>query len=502
MVFGLGLACAFAMAPAFWWPVFLLCQSAFYIFYAGTKTAKGAAAFGFFYALGFHLHGLFWVGNALLVEGNEFAWVWPLSVIGLPVLLSFFSAAFTGLSRRLTNPLYLSGVLLFTALTALCEWARGTLFTGFPWNLAGYTWGDMLPVLQITNLVGIYGLSLFTLLWFTLPGWIFVSPGSKRTKLIPAVILVLSFCAVYVYGAARLHLNPPQHDQNTSIRVVQPNILQEYKWNPALVGQHFAEMINLSQPYKNAARDEEHQTYIIWPETAIPPILLDNAQAGAAIHDTLSAFPHEAYLITGALRREGTAEEKPRYFNSIIVLNAHQEGIALYDKTKLVPFGEFIPFQSLIPIRPVVQFNGFTRGDGAVTLPLGQGFSIAPMVCYEVIFPGMARGGEQRPTLLVSVTNDAWYGDSAGPQQHFIQSTVRAIEQGVPMARSANTGISGIVDAYGRILARAEFHSRTALTAPLPLSTPSPTLYRFTGDWFFFLFIVLMSAASFYIRRL
>lgn len=455
---------------------------------------------GFLFSLGYHVHGLLWVGNALLVEGNSFRWVWPLSVIGLPCLLSLFSAGFTALARKFSDPAKLTGVLFFAVMLALSEWVRGHIFSGFPWNLYGHTWTASLPMLQIVNLFGMYALTLFTVIWMAFPGYLIISRLSINTKAILTFLLLASVTGVYLYGSMRLNANQTVYDMDTSIRVVQPNIRQDLKWKPELMAEHFMELLSLSEPYSNASKEENHKTYIVWPETAMPPQVLDSVDAGRAVQATLAAFPHEAYLLTGALRVV-YENDKKAYYNSLLAMNAHQEGLAIYDKSRLVPFGEFIPFQKFIPIRPVVQFNGFMAGTGTQTIEMPSGQGITPLICYEVIFPGMARGGEKRPDMIVNITNDAWYGDSAGPYQHFMQVIIRAVEYGVPVVRSANTGISGIIDPYGRILAQTGLFQKSALTNPLPVKTQERTLYGRTQDLLFFLLCILMIVINQHVRK-
>lgn len=500
-VFVAGIISALAMAPTFYWPFLLVGFSAFYIFYAGTKSWKGAALLGFAFSLGYHVHGLLWVGNALLVDGNTFRWVWPLSVIGLPCLLSVFSALFAGLSRKFSEPSRLSGFLFLTMMLALSEWTRGHIFSGFPWNLYGHAWISNLPMLQIVNVIGMYSLTLVTIIWMAFPGYLLVSNRSINTKAMMSFLVLASILGVYLYGSLRLNGHPTRYDMDTSIRVVQPNIRQDLKWKPELMGPHFMELLSLSKPYNNASKDADHKTYIVWPETAMPPQVLDSIDAGQAIQSTLASFPHDAYLLSGALRIEASADGKRSYFNSLLVLDDAQEGLAIYDKSHLVPFGEYIPLQRFIPLQPVVKFNGFVAGDGSQTIMMPSGQGITPLICYEVIFPGMAKGGQQRADMIVNITNDAWYGLSAGPHQHFMQTIVRAVEFGLPVIRAANTGISGIIDPYGRVLARTDLFQKSALTNPLPQKTDNKTLYARVGDAPLLLYAGLLILLFFFAKR-
>ena len=496
-----GLISALGMAPTFYWPLMIAGLSVFYAVYARTETVRTAALYGFLFAFGYHLLGLWWIGNALLVEGNEFAWVWPLSVIGLPTLLGLFSAVFTALARKFSNPLSLSGFAALVVMLALGEWVRGHLFTGFPWNVYGQNWTSVLPILQAVSVIGMYGLSLLTLFWFCAPGFLFVSRLSGRRKAILGAVVAVSFLAVYGFGALRLNANPTQYSPDTSVRVVQPNVTQALKWKPDMLWDHFQSLISLSQPYPNSSTGKDHKTYIIWPETSVPPALLNRPELHTTIQDTLTAFPHDTYLMLGTLRFEMDESEKRRYYNSLFVIDKNDDVVAHYDKSHLVPFGEYIPFQNLLPLTPVTQFNGFAHGPGSQTITLPNRDKFTPLICYEIIFPFMAKGGAERSDFIVTITNDGWYGESAGPYQHFNQAIIRATEQGIPVVRAANTGVSGVIDAYGRIVTKTSLVQKTAQTTPLPLPSGKITLYSKTDDWIFLVFVFISIIALFLIHK-
>lgn len=488
----LGIISALGMPPTYYWWALLIGLSVFYIFYAGTGTARMAALLGFFYSIGYFTTGLFWVGNALLVEGNSYRWVWPISVIGLPTILSLFYALALGVCRKFSNPLTVQGLLLFIVAMTVAEWGRGHLFSGFPWNMVSHTWVHYLSILQLVGLGGASFLSFLTFFWFVLPGWGFVSSSSVRLKIFLTLLLVLSFSASYVYGAFRLSADKGAVNSDITVRIVQPNIPQHLKWKAELQDEHFNTLIGLSDPYRSSVSDGKHKTYIIWPETAISPPILRSPAAGDIIQKTLASFPHDAFLITGALRTTNAEDGTELYHNSLLVLDGDKNGLAIYDKTKLVPFGEYIPFQKYIPIKPVAEFSGFAPGSGAQTIPLSEDFSISPLICYEVIFADRARGGDKRPDLIVNITNDAWYGDSAGPRQHLAQSIIRAVENGTPLARSANTGISALISPYGHILQQADIGQKAALSQYLPLPSPEAPLYRKWNDWPLLAFICIL----------
>lgn len=483
-----GIVGSYALPPYGLWPLMFLSLSAFYVLYARTETPRRAAATGFFYALGYFTAGLWWIGNALLVEGNEFWWVWPLAVIGLPVLLSFFTAVYTGMAFCLSSGKTLPGFFAWVGAIALSEWVRGHIFTGFPWNLFGYVWAGTLPLAQMAALLGAYGLTLLTLMWAATPGFLWAYTSSLTRKSYMAAGMAVTLLAALTYGHVRLKQNPTAFNDAVHVRIVQPNIGQDLKWDAGRAVQHFEKHLRLSQPQKPADRT----TVLVWPETAIPSVFLRTPAARENIQRLLASFGAPAFLISGILDRR-IAEDGPLYYNGIAVFDARGGMTPVYSKTHLVPFGEYIPFQKYIPIKPVVAFSGFEKGPGTLTVTQDGIPAFSPLVCYEIIFPGKATARRPiDPMWIVNVTNDAWYGDSAGPHQHFAHSIFRAIEEGVPVVRSANTGISGMTDSYGRVIAKSKIGTEDVLNFPLPIPASSPPVFARTGD-FFFLILAMCS---------
>ncbi|MFA5592189.1 MAG: apolipoprotein N-acyltransferase [Micavibrio sp.] len=471
-----GIISAFAMPPAAQIPALFIGLSALYALFTRTQNGPQAFAAGFFFGLGYFVTGLWWIGNALLVEGNEFAWVWPISVIGLPTLLSLFTGTFLAIARMSANPKSLGGFLAFAFFLTLSEWTRGTAFTGFPWNLYGYVWIDYLPMAQSAFLFGAYGLTLVTILWAASPAFLLCASSSIPRKLGVFAFTILTIAGLYAWGQMRLDQNPTRFDESTAILAVQPNIPQNMKWDPDAVQENFEKTLRLSSADASGAvyPAGAENLFIVWPETAISPAVYyreENIRALQAMLGGYDALAVEPYLVSGILRRlDGDNPADIRYGNSVGFFNAQAKALAFYNKTHLVPFGEFIPFQQWIPLKPVVAFKGFEPGDGAVTIGHQSLPAFSPLICYEVIFPDAVTAKDgSRPRWLVNVTNDGWYGDSAGPHQHFAQSRLRAIEEGLPLIRSANTGISGIIDPYGRIIAKADIFTAAAIASPLPL---------------------------------
>lgn len=484
-----GLTAAFSMPPAGLWPCLLIGVSV--VFYQWFHAARYRAAFfhGYLFGIGYFTTGLWWIGNALLIEGNEFWWVWPISVIGLPALLSFFTGLSLAIAKIFFHQARLSTWIGFAALLTLSEMVRGTIMTGFPWNLYGYAWSRVPEMLQSASLFGSYTLTFLTLLLAAAPAFLWLARLDRVRRTAGAALAIVLTLSLYGYGAWRLSHETTYND-NVVVRVVQANIEQSMKWDASLIVPHFEKHLDLS-----AKAPIEQDLFILWPETAIPPMLLDNEIARDKIEALLtSQSTGNAYLLTGALVHKAD-ETGERYYNALLAFDKRAEVRAAYAKTRLVPFGEFIPFQQWIPLRPVVQFQGFERGDGPNSYQIDNMPAFSPLVCYEIIFPGRVVDKDDRPALLAAVTNDGWYGDSAGPHQHFFQVTVRAIEEGLPAIRSANTGISGIIDPYGRIVAQSDLFAETAIDAMLPAALPPPPFAR-TGNGIWLLALLTIVSLS------
>ncbi len=487
-----GWIAAFAMPPAGLWPCIVIGFSLFFYQWFHTTSYKAAFGTGFLFGIGYFTTGLWWIGNALLIEGNEFWWVWPISVIGLPTLLSLFTGLFSAIAKIFFKHPRLSTWIGFAAMITASEWIRGTIMTGFPWNLYGYAWNKSLAMMQSASLFGSYILTFITVLIAIAPALIWLARADKRRAMAIGTTTIMMLAAMYGFGAWRLS-QPVAMNEDVIVRVVQANIHQTLKWDANQIIPNFEKHLAVS------SKDRIPQKlFILWPETAIPPVLLDNDAARDRIETMLSRQSEKAaYLLSGVLVHRND-EKGERYYNAMLTFDENADIRSSYAKTHLVPFGEFIPFQEWIPIRPVVQFQGFEAGDGPVTSRVDDMPAFSPLVCYEIIFPGFAVDEKDRPDFIAAVTNDGWYGDSAGPRQHFFQVTVRAIEEGLPAARSANTGISGMIDPYGRILVKSELFVESALDHTLPVALPPP-LFAKTGNGLWLLAFVAITLGT--IRR-
>lgn len=472
LIFLAGAFSALAMAPTNFWPALFVGLSGLYLSLYKTKTPANAALTGFMFSLGYFGFSLIWVGNALLIEDNPYAWAWPLAVVGLPALLSLFTAigcyVYKVLYKDTNN---FTSYVAFATFLFISEYARGHLLTGFPWNLYGYTWIDILPIAQLASLSSIYFLTLVTIFWASAPAFLLASHYSKSTKAFITIILISSVALSYTYGAKRIHDNPAQYHDEYEIIIIQPNIAQSEKWKPENIAKNFINQIELSKYQASETQSKALAHYIIWPETAISQNIIDTPWAITTIRNMLRGYSGKAYLITGALRYD---REQDAYFNSVITFNNNAEIIHTYNKSHLVPFGEYIPFENIFDIAPIVGFSGFKQGSGQVTLAMPEGIKFSPLICYEIIFPNKSiENTSSRPDMILNLTNDGWYGDSPGPYQHLVQSQFRAIETGIPVLRSANTGISTIISPLGKSLVIKTILQKGTILSNLPYAITS-----------------------------
>lgn len=489
---------SFIQAPYNLWPLTFPCFALFYYLYDIVQNKKQAFALTFLFALSYFVSGLHWIGNALLVEGNDYRWVWPLAVIALPTILSLFPALFLTVNFILFRKSPLTKFLGFCLLLSLSEWVRGYIFTGFPWNLYGYGIASNPQLSQILSLIGPYGLTFLVIFWGASFG-LLSHPKQPCLKIILPISIVTALLT-FGWGSERLSSANIQHHDNIELHLVQANIAQKDKWANAKLGENFIKHVEgVDLPL---SPNKKH--IIIWPETAIPPIFLNNPSAQERVGHMLEipGKKDDALLLSGALyveQESSTGQEK--YHNALIGWSRSNGAEKLYSKTHLVPFGEYIPFQKYIPLPTITKFSGFERGNGATTItPYGYP-SFSPLICYEIIFPNTAISKKKRPDYILTLTNDAWYGDSAGPYQHYMQAKFRAIEYGIPVVRVANTGISGIINAYGTTEEKLDLLTSGTISAKLPKSIDKPTFYSQYKDLPYLLFLFIGLILTFFLKK-
>ncbi len=453
--------------------------------YAWVKKILNAALVGWWFGFGYFLCGLWWLGAAFLAEGEQFIWAMPLGVIGLPAALAIFHALGFGIARILWSTG--SGrIFAFAAGLGLAEWLRGHILTGFPWNTFGQAFGEYIVTAQFASLIGIEGLSVLAITIFATPALI-ATGSTSRAKYRPFILASCMLLVIIAYGGLRLGLNGglnPQLDkahivQNVKLRVVQPNVSMFEKHNVKNGEKLLENYLKLSDKATSAGTSSiTDVTHVIWPESSFPFLL---AQTPQALNQISAKLQGKVTLITGAIRADPTGGAKSqKIFNSIQIVAKDGVISDSYDKVHLVPFGEYLPapFQSILNKLGLRQFvhvpGGFEPGSLVRSIQAEGLPAILPMICYEAIFPReFTRDlipGAASPKLIVNVTNDAWFGNSFGPYQHFSHSRMRAIEQGLPLIRAANTGISAVIDPYGRILKSLPVGIADVIDSPLPIA--------------------------------
>ncbi len=443
-----------------------------------------AATTGWWFGFGYFLAGLYWVGNAFLVDAKTFGWLLPVAVIVLPAGMALYTALGLALARLIWTRGAMRVLALAAALT-VAEWLRGHLLSGFPWNAYGYALMSPLWLAQGAALVGLWGMTFLAVAVYASPAVLADDRADTRQPWLAPALGAVVLAALAAYGAIRLARTPTSYDENVRLRIMQPNLQQDEKFNYAQKQQVMSRYLALSDrasgPQSTGVRDVSH---LIWPESAFPFFLTREPDALAQIAELL--LPGTV-LITGAIRApEGTAGPAiTRAYNSVYVIDRTGSVLSVYDKVHLVPFGEYLPLQPLLERIGLIQLTkvrgGFIAGDRRRPMSVPGAPPMLPLICYEIIFPGevVPRGG--RPGWLLNLTNDGWFGASAGPYQHFQQARIRAIEEGLPLVRSANTGISAVVDPLGRVIASLPLGTEGVLDANLPRAI-APTIYARVGN--------------------
>jgi apolipoprotein N-acyltransferase len=503
LAFLLGAAAALGLPPFDLTPVLLLVFPGLLWLDDGSAGAWASFRLGYVFGLGFFLAGLYWIAAALFVDIGDFWWLVPFAALGLPAFFAVYSAAALGVVGVAAARFGVAGaarVCLFAIAWTAAEWVRGHALTGLPWNLIGYAWSGGFPgagaVLQSVAWIGIYGLSFLTVLAAALPALLgepVLAPVSAARRRAPAIVAALLILMPAAAGALRLAA-APTHPTATRLRLVQPSIPQSLKWQPALAETDFRRLLALSTP--PAGRP---LAAIIWPEAAVPFLLDRDAAHRQAI---AAVAPKGGYVLTGALRANPPPQPVQQLWNSLEAIDGSGDIVATYDKTHLVPFGEYVPLREWLPfVRKVTAgLIDLSPGDGPKTIALPRLPAFAPLICYEAIFPGAIVDPAHRPAWLLNVTNDAWYGKTSGPFQHFAIARTRAVEEGLALVRVANNGISGVVDPVGRVVARLDLDAVGYADVVLPAPLATAPLYARAGDWVL-LPLLLLGALPLLARR-
>jgi len=489
-----GAISALGFAPVDAFVLFLLGSAALVILLDGANSSErpklNAAITGWAFGFGQFVVGMHWIFYPFLVDPVAHAWQIPFVAVLFPGGLALFPMFAAWLASFWWKP-GASRIFALAVTYAASEWLRGHILTGLPWNLPAYCWGLSLEILQSTSLVGAYGLSFLTVLLGASLGELFTSPPRLR---LPAVLMA-TFVLIWAGGAVRLNHSATTMVAGVSLRIVQPNIPQDEKYRRDLVQRNWQRLVDLS-----TIKTGTSPTIIVWPEAA-PPVLLQLSPQAVNTIATLTG--EHRVLITGNQRVAFDREQGRVFFNSLYIFGHHGRLLSTYDKFHLVPFGEYLPLEPLlrkIGVTKLVGFPGsFAAGSGPQTYPMPGAPSVGPLICYEILFPA-AVVGKQRPQWLVNVTDDSWFGPWAGPQQHLLAARVRGIEEGLPVVRAANTGISAVIDPLGRMLVSLGLDQTGAIDFGLPRALARPG-YAVYGDAAFLLLLAAGAGLSWWLAR-
>ncbi len=498
-----GLLASLSVAPMHLSAVLLISLSALVLLIDASKSAKrpllDAALLGWLFGLGMCLPSYTWIANPFYVEAEKYAFLAPVAVIGMAAGMALFIAFSVTLAARFWTNNW-SRVLVLAAAWSAGELLRGYILTGFPWNLIVYAWADGLAVVQGASILGPYGLGLVLVALCALPAIAFrpradgrpIPPAIRLVDRVPARVLMAcigGFLLVYGFGAVRLALATPDAEANpTVVRLINPNVEQRLKFLPNGETRLFEQALGLGQTPADSSVD-----LIVWPEATTSFDLSASALAQQYIGDMLG---EHQLLLAGSSRVAFDPSAGRLFHNSLQVYDTTGALTHIYDKSHLVPFGEYVPikwFFNTIGFEQLTRARGaLTPGGGLDTVQPDGAPSFSPLICYEAIFPGHVVGGE-RPDFLLNVSDDSWFGKAWGPRQHFVSARMRTVEEGLPMVRSANQGVSAVIDPYGRIVRHLDPYKEGAIEAGLPPPL-SPTVYAVLGDWMSL--IVLLLAAG------
>ncbi len=439
---------------------------------------KNLFKIGYCFGFAHFAFGFSWVGNALLIEPEKFGWLYPVTLVAFGAFFGLFFAI-PAVCTCLAKTRWQKWIA-FSASFVLFEWVRSFIFTGFPWNLLGYSLAFSDELIQVASIGGTYLLSLLAILSFSVFGAV-----SRKLMLPSLVAVVFVWIAIWGGGYWRIK-NANYENSDVLVRIVQPSIPQTMKWNRETREQNFIEYITLSE--KNTLRVPD---LIVWGETASPFVLDRDEYHREMLKPLLNKG---SYLVTGMVSYKETTERFVPH-NSMVVFDKQAVPVGYYHKTHLVPFGEFIPFREYLPdfVRPVANAIGeFGRGNGPEVLKFEGLPAFGGIICYEAIFPSEIVDKKNRPEFLINVTNDGWYGISSGPYQHWVATKFRAVEEGIQIVRVANNGISGLINAYGQSDNYLELNEKNFLDVKLEKAKQRTTIYSKTGNLIIISFCLLL----------
>ena len=442
---------------------------------------------GLSFGLGHHLVGLYWIAVSFKVADSGGYILGGIAVFFLCLFLSiFFGLAFFIIKKKCKNILDFRSCLIIILVLSFFDWLKGNVLWGFPWLPISAIWSFDKITLFPFSILGVWGYSLITFSFIA--GITLIGKNFYKS-----CIFIFPLPIFLIYPILSEKYINPNYEKKITIKLIQPNISQNDKWKPENIEKNLRKLLFLSEKSSNKNID-----LIIWPETAIA----FNLEAQNKYNEMLKKFVKNTnFLLLGAIR---IAKEKSQIdvYNSMFLINNEKKIIDVHDKIKLVPFGEFIPFRNILGIDKITAGNNdFKEGETLRILSV-KNANILPLICYEVIFPNIKRNYKIDFNLIINITNDAWYGNTSGPYQHFALSKIRAVQEGTTLLRVANNGISGIINYDGEVISNLEYGTEGIVVEEISLYKIS-TMYKDFGDKLFYgLLIILFTSLIFFEIRL
>ena len=422
---------------------------------------KNLFIFGCSFGFGFYLSGISWITNSLTYDEN-FKILIPFALIAIPLFLSLF----VGLAILIIGPFLnnnFSSILFFSAGLGVSDFFRSKILTGFPWNLWAYSFSSSTEILQILNFMGLFAFNLLAITIFTLPAFLFFKINNLK-KIFVSILTVILILSSYIFGSYQINKNNKlikTLDKIINVKIISPNFKLEYDLNIGQIENKLKKLIKYSEP------ENDKKTLFIWPEGVFSGYSYEEV----LIFDDLikNNFSKNHHIIFGINKLDQTSGS---FYNSLLLVNNKFEIVQQYNKQKLVPFGEFLPFESVLNkfgLKKITEGQGsFLKGDKKNNIKIDL-LNILPMICYEVIFTSIIQEASEDTNLIVNISEDAWFGNTIGPDQHFVKSTFRAIENGTFLLRSANRGISAIIDNKGTVIKKLNRNEAGNIEFDVPL---------------------------------
>ena len=442
---------------------------------------------GYMFGFGFFLSGIYWISYSLTFD-EKFVYLIPISLVLMPMLLGlFFGIAIVSVGAFLKNNI--ASIFLFCCSLSFFDYMRSKILTGFPWNIWGYSWSWFTEMIQILNPIGLFAFNLLSLTLFCAP-LLLVFKKKLSNLYILSIIILLSF-SNYIYGSFMVNSSPKNTDQNSiNIKLISPNFDLEYNLSSNQIEKKLQRLVKFSEPNKNK------DTIFIWPEGVFTGYDLDELSAYKKIVE--NNFSRKHTILFGINTKN---KKNGEIYNSLVAVNSSFEKIYQYNKKKLVPFGEFIPFEkqfNKLGLKKITEGHGsFARGAVQENLLIND-LNILPLICYEIIFPEMIQKMNQDTNLIINVSEDAWFGKSIGPHQHFAKAIFRAVESNTILARSANQGITAFIDNRGKVIKRLEPYEAGNIELEILLNSSN---YKNRNDLIFFVLLITYTIIFFTLRN-